>query len=195
MNERDRLEFWTRTLNLPDFRVIHEARTTADESVLFTVHPSVQRGVCPRCFTPSDFVHRTSNSDRIKDLPLGPQPVELIVQTLQFHGEGCGCYFTPHYPALAPRSHATERFLHQAAKLIRFSDIQNAADFFGVPPSTLARWYYDYSQRLAETSPAFVKPITHLGIDELSQKKAPAVRPRADRPQQRAGAGCAARTR
>ncbi len=194
MNERDLLEFWTRTLNLPDFRVVHEARTTADEPVVFTVRPAVECGVCPRCLHPTDFVHRTSHSDRIKDLPLGTQPVELIVRTLQFHCEGCVCYFTPHYPALAPRSHATERFLRQAAKLIRFSDIQNAADFFGVPPSTLARWYYDYTQRLANHSPAEVKPITHLGIDELSQKKTSAVRPCADRPQQRAGVGCAART-
>ncbi len=42
MNERDLLEFWTRTLNLPDFRVVHEARTTADEPVVFTVRPAVE---------------------------------------------------------------------------------------------------------------------------------------------------------
>ena len=30
MSEHDRLEFWTRALNLPDFRVVHEERTTPD---------------------------------------------------------------------------------------------------------------------------------------------------------------------
>jgi len=171
MNERDRLEFWTRTVNLPDFRVVHEARTTAEEPVVFTVRPTVECGVCPRCKKATDQVHRSTDSDRIKDLPLGTQAVELTVRTLQFHCEDCDCYFTPHYPAFAPRSHATQRFLQQAAKLIRFSDSQNAADFFGVPPSTLARWYYDYSERLAQNPRSEVKPITHLGIDELSQKK------------------------
>jgi transposase len=171
MSEHDRLEFWTRALNLPDFRVVHETRTTADGPVCFTVRPTVQCGVCPHCHKPTDYVNRTTESDRVKDLPLGTQPVELIVRTLQFYCQDCDCYFTPHYRAFAPGAHATERFLQQAAKLIRFSDIQNAALFFGVPATTLARWYYAYTERLAQHPPAEVKPITHLGIDELSQKK------------------------
>ena len=70
------------------------------------------------------------------------------------------------------RTAATERFLAQAAKLIRFSDVQNAAAFFGVPPTTLARWYYAYAERLAQAAPAdqALLPITHRGVDELSQK-------------------------
>jgi len=171
MTERERLDFWTRTLNLPGFRVVHEARTTPDDPVVFTVRPAVECSVCPRCHKPTDSIHRTTDSDRVRDLPLGTQPVELVVRVLQFHCEECDCYFTPHYPAFAPRAHATERFLQQAARLIRFSDIQNAADFLGVPPSTLARWYYDYAQRLTDSPPQPLKPITHLGIDDLSLKK------------------------
>jgi len=171
MNERDRLEFWTRTLNLPDFRVVHEARTTPDEPVVFTVRPTLECAVCPRCQQATAQVHRTTDSDRIQDLPLGTQAVQLTVRTLQFHCADCDSYFTPHYRAFAPHAHATERFLQQAAKLIRFSDIQNAADFFAVPASTLARWYYDYTQRLTQQPPSAAAPITHLGVDELSQKK------------------------
>ena len=195
MSERDRLDFWTLTLNLPDFRVVHESRTTPDAPVCFTVRPTVECGTCPRCHKPTDYVNRTTDSDRVKDLPLGTQSVELIVRTLQFYCQDCDCYFTPHYPAFAPGAHATERFLQQAAKLIRFSDIQNASHFFGVPPTTLARWYYAYTERLAQNPPAELKPITHLGIDELSQKKTPGVRPRADRPQQRADSGHATQSR
>jgi transposase len=171
MSERDRLEFWTRALNLPDFRVVHEARTTPDAPVCFTIRPTVECGVCPCCHEATDYVNRTTESDRVKDLPLGSQPVELIVRTLQFYCEDCDCYFTPHYPAFAPGAHATERFLQQAARLIRFSDIQNTADFFGVPPSTMARWYYAYTERLANSPSPQLKPITCLGVDELSQKK------------------------
>lgn len=171
MSERDRLEFWTRALNLPDFRVVNETRTTPDEPVCFTVRPTLECAVCPRCHKPTDFVNRTTESARVKDLPIGSQPVELIVRTLQFHCQDCDCYFTPPYPAFAPGAHATERFLAQAAKLIRISDIHNAAAFFGVPPTTLARWYYDYAERLAQNPSRQLLPITHLGIDELSQKK------------------------
>jgi transposase len=171
MCERDRLEFWTRTLNLPDFRVVHEARTTPDDPVCFTVRPTLECGLCPDCHAPTNYIHRTTESARVKDLPLGTQSVELIVRTFQFYCEDCDCYFTPHYAAFAPGAHATERFLQQAARLIRFSDIQNAADFFAVPPTTLARWYYAYSQRLAAQPAAQLKPITHVGVDELSQKK------------------------
>ena len=49
--------------------------------------------------------------------------------------------------SLAPGAHATERFLEQAARLIRFSDIANAAAFLGVPEKTLERWYYDHVER------------------------------------------------
>lgn len=171
MSERDRLEFWTGALNLPGFRVVHEGRTTPEAPVCFTVRPTVECGVCPRCQKPTDYVNRTTESDRVKDLPLGSQRVELLVRTLQFHCQDCDCYFTPHYPAFAPGAHATERFLEQAARLIRFSDIQNAAAFLDVPPTTLARWYYAYTERLAGQPPTQVLPITRLGIDELSQKK------------------------
>jgi ubiquinone biosynthesis protein Coq4 len=72
---------------------------------------------------------------------------------------------------LAPGAHATERFLEQAARLIRFSDIANVAQFYGVPESTLGRWYYDYVERQQQVPPAKLKPIRSIGIDELSQKK------------------------
>ena len=107
----------------------------------------------------------------IKDLPISEQPVVLIFRTPQFHCERCDSYFTPSYGAFAPGAHATERFLAQAAKLIRFSDIANAAAFFGVAESTLTRWYYDYVERQQNAPPATLKPITSIGIDELSLKK------------------------
>jgi hypothetical protein len=64
--------------------------------------------------------------------------------------------------------------LQQAAKLVRFSDIANAAAFLGVPERTLERWYYDYVERQAHAPPADLKPIKSLGIDELSLKKSTA---------------------
>jgi hypothetical protein len=58
--------------------------------------------------------------------------------------------------------------------MIRFSDVANVASFFGVPENTLARWYYDYVERLQQTPPANLKPIKSIGVDELSQKKSTA---------------------
>ena len=55
MSERDQLEFWTRALNLPDFRVVHQTRTSADGPICFTVRPSVEVGVCPHCHKSSEI--------------------------------------------------------------------------------------------------------------------------------------------
>jgi transposase len=107
----------------------------------------------------------------MRDLPIGPQAVNLIVRTPQLSCDRCGSYFTPSYPAIAPGAHATERFLEQAARRIRFSDIAHVAAFFAVPPNRLARWYYDSVERPQQTPPATLKPITSIGIDELSLKK------------------------
>jgi transposase len=171
MSEQDRLAFWTKALNLADFRVVHERRDAPDDPVCFTVVPIREIAVCPNCLRACDTVHRRHDTKPIKDLPLGPQAVNLIVRTPQFTCEHCKTYFTPSYPVFAPGAHATERFLEQAARLIRFSDIANVAQFYGVPESTMGRWYYDYAERQLQTPPAELKPIRSIGIDELSLKK------------------------
>lgn len=171
MTEPDRLAFWTKALNLPDFQVVHEHRDTATDPLRLTIVPQLPLGLCSGCRRATDVIHRTYESQPVKDLSLGPQAVELIVRTYQFHCPHCGGYFTPSYPALAPGAHATERFLEQAAKLIRFSDIANAAAFLGVPEKNLERWYYAYVERRAQAATEGLKPIQSLGIDELSLKK------------------------
>ena len=54
-----------------------------------------------------------------------PQAVELIFRTAQFRCQRCECFFTPPCPHVAPGAHATERFLEQAARLVRFADVAN----------------------------------------------------------------------
>ena len=171
MSEHHHLRFWTEALNLRDFHVVHQRRDTPADPLRLTVAPNLTVALCPHCGKPTDTIHRTHDSHPVKDLPLGPQPVDLIVRTHQYHCLFCDAYFTPHYPAVADGAHATERFLQQAAKLIRFSDVANAAAFFGVPEKTLEHWYYDYIQRQTQTPAPSLKPIESLGIDELSLKK------------------------
>jgi transposase len=171
MTEQERLAFWTNALNLPGFRVVHERRDRPDDPVSFTVVPAEEVACCPGCGHACATVHRRHDSKPMRDLPLGPQTVNLIVRTPQFCCDRCESYFTPSYPAIAPGAHATERFLEQAARLIRFSDIANVAEFFAVPSNSLARRYYDYVERQQRTLPAKLKPIKSIGIDELSLKK------------------------
>jgi transposase len=174
MSEQDRLAFWTKALNLPGFRVVHETRDASNDPVRFTIVPTHEVAACPHCGRTSDTVHRRHDSCGVKDLPIGPQAVELVVRTPQFSCDRCERFFTPDYPAIAPGAHATERFLEQAARLIRFSDVANVADFFGVAENSLARWYYDYVERQRQSPAANLKPITSIGIDELSLKKSTA---------------------
>src|SRR5665213_3026740 len=190
MSEYHRLAFWTKALNLPGFEVVHEHRDTPSEPVRFTVVPIEKAAVCPKCGHACATVNRRHESAPIKDLPLGEQAVELIVHTPQYECERCDSYFTPTYPAIAPGAHATQRFLAHVARLIDFSDIANVAALYQLSESTLTRWYYDYVERQQqEPSPVAGKPIKCLGIDELSQKKAPPVRLCDRRQHQQAGTG------
>ena len=174
MSDQPGLIWWTKQLRLDGYHVVSERRDTPSDPVRLTLAATVAVGLCPHCHRPSDDVHRRLDSHPIRDLPHGPQGVELILRSAQFHCEFCDGYFTPSCPHVALGAHATERFLQQAAKLIRFSDMANAATFLGVPEKTLQRWYYDYAERRTRTPPADLKPIKSLGIDELSLKKSTA---------------------
>jgi transposase len=171
MTEYDQLAFWTKLLRLDGLQVVHQRRDTPSDPLRLTVVPLSDVAVCPHCCHACENVHRREESHPIKDLAQGPQAILLIVRTSQFHCERCNHYFTPPCPHIAPGTHATERFLEQAAKLIRMSDIANAATFLGVPEKTLERWYYDYAERKAKVPLESLKPIQSLGIDELSLKK------------------------
>jgi transposase len=127
MAENERLDFWTQLLRLDGFRVAHVRQDTPTDPVRLTVVPDTPLGLCPHCHRACDTIHRRWESDPVRDLPLGPQPVELIVRAYQYACPHCGRFSTPAVPVLAPGAHATERFLEQAARLIRFSDIANAA--------------------------------------------------------------------
>jgi transposase len=167
MTEKDHLEFWTRLLHLESFQVVHVRTDTPADPIRLTVTPNVPLGVCPHCHRSCATVHRRSESDPVRDLPFGPQAVELVIRVYQFSCPKCQRFFTPVPTAFVPGAHATERFLEQAARLIRCSDLANAAAFYGVPEKTLERWYYDYVERQRQTPPIAPRPIAQLGIDEL----------------------------
>lgn len=171
MPAHDALDVWTAILQLDGFRVVHVQHDTPSDAVRLTVIPTTRVGICPHCQRASATVHRRHTSDPIRDLPLGAQTVDLIVRTDQYACTACACFFTPIAPVLVQHAHATERFLAQAARLIRFSDLTNAAAFFGVAEKTLEKWYYDYVLRQQQEPAAVAKSIRQIGIDELSVKK------------------------
>src|SRR4051812_44012701 len=172
MSEQASLNLWTKQVRLEGYKVVSERRDTPSAPVRLPLLPPCEVPLCPHRSRPSDSVHRRSDSDPIRDLPHGVQAVELVIRSAQFRCEHCERFFTPACPHVAPGAHATERFLEQAAKLIRIADVANAAAFLGVPEKTLERWYYDYAQRQLDKPPGdAARPIRSLGIDELSMKK------------------------
>jgi transposase len=175
MSEQVSLHLWTKQIRLEGYKVVSERRDTPSDPVRLTLVATCEVALCPHCSRPTDQVHRRTDSDPIRDLPHGPQAVELVFRSCQFRCEHCQRFFTPACPHVAPGAHATERFLEQAARLIRIADVANAAAFLGVPQKTLSRWYYDYVQRQLDRPQAeAAKPIKSLGIDELSLKKSTA---------------------
>ena len=130
------LPFWTELLGLPDYEVLHCQAETDPRHYHFTVAPKHRVGLCLHCGKVTETVHQTRTRERIKDLPISGYAVELKVRVLQFQCDACGACFTPAIPFLAEAAHATERFLEQAARLVRTSDLANAAAFLGVPERT-----------------------------------------------------------
>ncbi len=167
MSEQDQLDFWTELLHLEGFRVVHVRIDTPADPLRLTVIPTTPLGLCPHCQRTCDAIHRRHESGPVRDLAVGSQAVELVVRTYQFSCPHCQRFFTPPALAIASGAHATERFLEQAARLIRFSDIANAAAFLGVPEKTLERWYYEYVERQRQVPTDTPRPIQQLGIDEL----------------------------
>jgi transposase len=162
--------FWTQLLALPDYQVVYCQKESDLQRYRLTVAPTQRLGVCPHCGQVSDTIHQTRTRERIKDLSLGRESVELTVRVLQFEC-ACGQHFTPPIPFLAEGAHATERFLERAAALIRTSDVANAAAFLGVPERTLGDWYYHFLQRRPHPTGQPLKVVRRLGIDELALKK------------------------
>ncbi len=167
MTDNDRQNFWTELLHLEGFRVVHIRTDAPADPVRLTLIPSPPLGLCPHCHRVSDTIHSRRDSQPVKDLPVCGQAVDLVFRTYQFHCSHCRRYFSPAPPLCALGAHATERFLHYAAHLIRISDIRNAALLLGVPEKTLEDWYYDYVERQRQTPPQPPQPIAQRGIDEL----------------------------
>jgi transposase len=164
-------ETFTNLLGLPGFCALH-ILPNSDGSLQITVAAKIRMGVCPHCQSVVREVHQSRPCKDIHDLPLGKSPVRLKVLVDQYKCQDCHKAFTPAIPFLAEGSHATERFLARAAEMIGFGDIQNTAAFFSVPERSLGRWYADYVQRRATaTQTESHRPITCIGIDELSLKK------------------------
>ena len=140
-------------------------------------------GICPLCHKASDRRHEHHDECAVTDLPMASFATTLVVRVWQFYCGRCGKFFTPHYEAITAGVHVTERCLERMADMIRFSDIRNTAQFFGVAEKTLEHWYYAFLERQAQApgaADAARKPVESLGIDELSLKKTPAILRRAD---------------
>jgi hypothetical protein len=61
--------------------VVHVRRDTPADPVRLTITPAHPVGVCPACHRSCATVHRRSESDPVRDLPFGPQAVELVIRT------------------------------------------------------------------------------------------------------------------
>jgi transposase len=97
-------------------------------------------GLCPHCGGLTEATHEGQEREFL-DLPIGQCATKLHVRRWQFHCGACDRFFTPRYPALAEGTHVTVRLLERRVAMIGFSDIRNAAHFFGVAEKTLERWY------------------------------------------------------
>src|SRR3954462_10144026 len=113
------LSFWTELLRLPDYEVLSCQQEADLQLYRLTVAPKHLLAVCPHCGKVSDTIHQTRTRERINDLPISNYSVELSVRVAQFTCPGCGQCFTPAIPFVAEGAHATERFLEQAADLVR----------------------------------------------------------------------------
>jgi transposase len=160
----------TSLLDLDEFEVVESSRDRREKVRRLTLAPKTAVALCPHCRGVTDERH-VCHDRVIADLPMGGQPVELVVRLSQFHCHACDKFFTPRFAALAEGAHATERLLERLAELASHSDVATAARFFGIPEKTAEGWYYQYLERKRKEPAAHLQPVRSLGIDELSLKK------------------------
>ena len=166
MDGDDELDLYTELLGLEEFEVVQSDREQGGKAWHLTIVPRMAVGMCPHCGRISEERHECYDRE-VLDLPIGRCVTKLNVRLWQFYCGHCDRFFTPHYQAIAEGTHATERLLERMAEMIRFSDISNAARFFGVAEKTLERWYYEFLERKRKNSEGANQPIRSLGIDEL----------------------------
>jgi len=164
------LMVYARLRDLPDFEVVEVCEDRQRQERRLVLVPRVAVGMCPHCRGVSEQRHDCYEQE-VSDLPMGAVATILRVKFWQFHCRKCDKFFTPHYAGIVPGAHATERLLERMAAMIRFSDIRNAAKFFGVAEKTLENWYYPFLERQRLHPAQGTQPVVSLGIDELSLKK------------------------
>jgi len=160
----------TGLLDLQDFEVVEALEDRQRQERRLVLVPRVSVGMCPHCRGVCARRHDCYEQE-VRDLPLGAMATILRVKFWQFHCPHCDKFFTPHYAVIVPGAHATERLLERMAEMVRFSDISNAARFFGIAEKTLENWYYEYLERQRLAPAHGTQPVVALGIDELSLKK------------------------
>jgi transposase len=160
----------TSLLELDEFEVVEAKRDRDRKLRRFTLVPKVGVGLCPHCGGVTDERHECHDWN-VADLPMGGCGTELVVRSCQFRCGACDKFFTPHFTALAPGAHATERLLERLAELAGRGDVSTAARFFGIPEKTAEGWYYGYLNRREREPRSDMEPVRSLGIDELSLKK------------------------
>jgi transposase len=168
MARRARMEALTQLLDLEGFEVLEMEEDRTQRVRRLGLVPTVDVGLCPHCHRSTDHRHQ-SRERTVQDLPWGRYTTQLTIRLPQYQCPHCGTVFTPSFPVLAEGAHATERFLERLAEMVRWSDLKNAAAFFGLPEKTLEHWYYAYVERRPTARPS--DPIRSLGIDELARKK------------------------
>jgi transposase len=160
----------TTLLDLEGYEVVAVKEDRILKVRRLSVIPTEVACLCPRCNRPTANRHTHRDLDFV-DLPMGGWKTELVVREWQFYCEGCDKFFTPHPRGFADGTYATSRLVERLADLVKHGDVSSAAQFFGLPEKTVERWYYDYLERRQQEPVKGLKPITRLGIDEISQKK------------------------
>jgi transposase len=163
------LSMWASLVDLEEFEVVEAGEDRREHLRRLVLVPRVSVGMCPQCGGVCEERHECYER-QVVDLPLGAYATQLIVRMWQFRCEQCDKFFTPRFAALAEGAHATERFLERMAELVKHADLGSAAAYLGVPEKTLERWYYQHVQR-RQRAEGQLRPVSSLGIDELSLKK------------------------
>lgn len=160
----------TTLLDLEGYEVVAVKEDRVLKARRLSVVPTEVACLCPHCNRATADRHTHRDLDFV-DLPMGGWKTELVVREWQFYCEECDKFFTPRPRGFANGTYATLRLVERLAELVKHGDVSSAAKFFDLPEKTVERWYYDYLKQRQQGPVKGLKPVTRLGIDEISQKK------------------------
>jgi transposase len=161
----------TELLGLVDLNVVKQERNEEEQLILLYCLPKWDVDVCPKCGHLTPKVHDYPEQRRIHDAPLRGTKTMLVFDARRFRCRTCQHVFTQTIRDVVPDCTYTYRLAAEIGDPKRKQDVQTLATVYQIGYKTVESILFKAADdKLAQRRDQVIE-VTHLGIDEQSNRK------------------------